>query len=199
MLFKSLKSFTGYALISFVVTITLVMIGAQFTPAQSPISGLANFQAATLAQHNKYRAMHRSPAMKNSASLAATAQAWAENLARTGNFQHSSRSQRNNAGENLYYFATTQSNIAPEQLAQQAVKSWYDEVANYDFNRPGFSMKTGHFTQVVWKASTQLGCGAARGTLQQNGRVFNAFYVACHYAPAGNFQGQFPANVLPRS
>lgn len=36
----------------------------------------------------------------------------------------------------------------------------YDEVVNYNFTMPGFSPSTGHFTQVVWKSSSQLGCAA---------------------------------------
>ena len=38
-----------------------------------------------------------------------------------------------------------------------AIKMWTDEVSEYDPANPQFS----HFTQVVWKATTQLGCYAA--------------------------------------
>lgn len=34
----------------------------------------------------------------------------------------------------------------------------YNEYSQYNYNYPGFSEATGHFTQVVWKATTQLGC-----------------------------------------
>jgi hypothetical protein len=36
---------------------------------------------------------------------------------------------------------------------------WYGEIAKYDFRRGGFSMDTGHFTQVVWRSTTTIGCG----------------------------------------
>lgn len=54
----------------------------------------------------------------------------------------------------------------------------------------------GHFTQVVWKGSTQVGCGAADCTGHSG--VLPA-YVVCRYAPAGNFDttAEFKANVLP--
>uniref|UniRef100_H2YZD8 SCP domain-containing protein n=1 Tax=Ciona savignyi TaxID=51511 RepID=H2YZD8_CIOSA len=47
---------------------------------------------------------------------------------------------------------------------------------------------TGHFTQVVWKNSTEIGIGVAtdgKGTL----------FAVANYAPAGNFRGQFEENV----
>ena len=51
-------------------------------------------------------------------------------------------------------------------------KAWYCEVNNYDFDDPhvvpGFTSEckhvNGHFTQVVWKDSCQLGCGRATCT-----------------------------------
>lgn len=51
-------------------------------------------------------------------------------------------------------------------------------------------MKTGHFTQVVWRDSSELGVGMARN---RNGEV----YVVCNYNPAGNFLGSFVDNVPP--
>ena len=41
----------------------------------------------------------------------------------------------------------------------EAVDAWGGEQADYDFNNPGFSEQTGHFTQLVWKATTTVGCG----------------------------------------
>ena len=73
--------------------------------------------------------------------------------------------------------------------ATQATKMWYDEVKDYDYNNPGFTMKTGHFTQVVWKNSKKLGVGVYRD--RANKRV----YVCALYSPPGNYQGQFPDNV----
>ncbi len=173
----------------------LMPIGSNFALAQTNID-LNVFRSNALSKHNSYRATHRSPSMTISSSANNTAQSWAQYLASSGSFQHSSASQRNNAGENLYVYYTTAPSISSDSLANTAVKSWYDEVKAYNYNSPGFSSATGHFTQVVWKSSTQLGCGAARGTKTMNGTKFNAFYVVCHYIPAGNVQGQFPANVL---
>jgi Cysteine-rich secretory protein family len=48
----------------------------------------------------------------------------------------------------------------------------------------------GHFTQVVWKSSKELGVGKAKS---RSGRI----YVVANYYPPGNYQGQFAQNVLP--
>jgi hypothetical protein len=47
-----------------------------------------------------------------------------------------------------------------------------------------------HFTQLLWVATTNVGCGVACS-------ADNTAYVVCEYSPPGNWQGEFPANVLP--
>lgn len=155
-----------------------------------------SLNTVALASHNSYRTRHKSPAMSLNNSVKATAQSWANTIATTGNFAHSSSTRRNGAGENLYAYYTTGTSIKADVLAKSAVDSWYNEVSKYNYSSPGFSMATGHFTQVVWKGSTALGCGAAQGTKTINNVKYNAFYVVCQYSPAGNIQGRFPQNVL---
>lgn len=38
--------------------------------------------------------------------------------------------------------------------------SRYDQRANYNFSSPGYQQAADSFTQVVWAATTQLGCAA---------------------------------------
>ena len=38
------------------------------------------------------------------------------------------------------------------------IDGWGLERVNYSWNNPGFSESTGHFTQIVWKTSMQVGC-----------------------------------------
>ncbi len=188
------KQFSNLALTG-LATIVLGAIGSGIALGQSSIN-LSTIRNTAQSKHNAYRATHHSAKLTLARSLNTTAQSWAEYLATNALFEHSSPDQRNNAGENLYVYYTTGSSISTTTLANQTVKAWYDEVKYYDYNNPGFSSQTGHFTQVVWKSTTQLGCGAAQGKATLNGTAYNAFYVVCHYAPAGNFTGQFPQNVL---
>ncbi len=152
----------------------------------------STLQKAALSKHNSYRSIHHSPNMTESSSLNKSAQSWAEHLASTGAFEHSDTK----AGENIYASYTTVSSVDAANLGNQAVKSWYDEVSAYDYANPSFSENTGHFTQVVWKNSTELGCGAAQGVKTIQGNEYKALYVVCQYSPAGNVSGQFPDNVM---
>jgi len=70
----------------------------------------------------------------------------------------------------------------------------YDEVCDpgYRFPDGGFSGGTGHFTQVVWKDSLELGIGQGKAT--QNGMP--CIYVVGRYKIAGNMMGEFREQVL---
>ena len=69
----------------------------------------------------------------------------------------------------------------------------YEEVCKpgYDFEDGKFTMTTGHFTQVVWSSSRQLGIGKATGS--HDG--VPCTYIVARYKPAGNFEGQFQTEV----
>ncbi|MCA9579714.1 MAG: CAP domain-containing protein [Polyangiales bacterium] len=152
-------------------------------PVAGPSGGGApSGPAATiLAAHNAYRARHCAPPMRWSAAIADVAQRYANELAQSGcAFRHS----RSRYGENLMRFAP-----AGSHDASYVVSAWYEEVSAYDYAHPGFSMNTGHFTQVVWSESTELGCGVA---VCDGGETW-----VCNYGPPGNVTGRFPANVRP--
>jgi len=136
--------------------------------------------AALVAAHNRVRAKHCAAPLTWSPKLAAVAQKWAAHLRDSGcTFGHSGGSY----GENLA--AGTSGMMDPEAV----VTMWYDELKGYSFKQPGFSMQTGHFTQVVWRGTTQVGCGK----VECKG---NDIWV-CEYDPPGNWEGQYREQVLP--
>ncbi|NVB83031.1 MAG: hypothetical protein HOV81_31930 [Kofleriaceae bacterium] len=136
-----------------------------------------------IAAHNAVRAKHCAPALTWSKKLAEVAQSWANQLKAKGCvFGHSPGAKY---GENLA--AGTIGALDPEST----VAMWYDEIKQYKFPAGGFSMNTGHFTQVVWKSTREVGCGH----VQCKG---NDIYV-CNYDPPGNWEGQYRAEVLPAS
>lgn len=75
-----------------------------------------------------------------------------QHLAATGRLEHR---QVHTYGENLY------TSRGMEVDGATVVKNWYDEIRNYDFSKATYKPGTGHFTQIVWRESRQLGVGIA--------------------------------------
>jgi uncharacterized protein YkwD len=151
-------------------------------PESLPLARAPARFSDTLAAHNKLRAKHCAPPLTWSAEVASVASGWARRLRdKDCAFKHNPRTPY---GENLSFFSPVGLLDGPG-----VVRDWYDEVSMYDFSRPGFDMRTGHFTQVVWKDTRRLGCGAA---LCGGGEVW-----VCSYSPPGNYRGDFEQNVLP--
>jgi hypothetical protein len=108
-----------------------------------------------------------------SAPVAASAQRWANRCA----FGHD---PGNDVGENIAWGTWL--------TASEAFGLWYDEIAEYNYRSPGFG-PAGHFTQVIWRDSRMLGCGRAQ--------CGDNVHWVCRYAPAGNVEGEYRANVSP--
>lgn len=78
-----------------------------------------------------------------------------------------------------------------------AIKPCVDDAVLNIFNSSGhFQWLTidciipGHFSQVVWRDSKELGVAVAKN---RNGHIF----VVANYSPPGNFIGSFAENVPP--
>uniref|UniRef100_A0A182LXR8 SCP domain-containing protein n=1 Tax=Anopheles culicifacies TaxID=139723 RepID=A0A182LXR8_9DIPT len=109
------------------------------------------FQKEVLERHNHLRAKHSAPPLQLDAGLCQFAQQWADNLVRRNVLEHRSN---NKYGENLY------ASFGKSQVSgTEAVDSWYNEIKCYTFGAPNPSnfSQVGHFTQVVWKKSRNLG------------------------------------------
>jgi uncharacterized protein YkwD len=142
--------------------------------------GGPQFQKDILARHNELRAKHDAAPLKWSPAVEKVAQDWANTIARADSMRHR---QPNKYGENIFWIS------GREATGVMVADSWYDEIKDYHFNRPGFSMDTGHFTQVVWKDTKEIGCAAAKSSA-------GGTYVVCNYNPPGNYSGRFPGNVI---
>jgi hypothetical protein len=139
---------------------------------------------------NAFRAMNGAAPLMLDATISATSQAWADHLASTGTFVHSS----NGFGENIAKVSSHY--LTAGSAVEAAVDMAYAESAGYDFLHPGYSSGTGHFTQLVWVGSKRLGIGAALSP------TADWWYVVLNFDPPGNYVGveSFRANVrLPVS
>ncbi|XP_044188103.1 Golgi-associated plant pathogenesis-related protein 1-like [Thunnus albacares] len=142
----------------------------------------ASFKQEFLETHNTYRARHGAQPLTYNSELNAAAQKWADHLLQTNSSEHSK------SGENIFNMSSSE----PLKLTgKEAVESWYNEIKDYNWGRPGFSGSTGHFTQVVWKESIELGVGLATDG--------NNVFVVGQYRPPGNMLECFEKNVLPQA
>lgn len=135
--------------------------------------------------HNMYRAMHQAPLLTWNKEMAAKAQDWAEKLAREQRLVHENEGSTD-YGENLAEVGSD------DKALLRAIDAWYNEVGQYNFKEAKFSTDTGHFSQLVWGASNEL--GMAKAKTKDNTNV----YVVARYKPAGNVVNLFESNVKPK-
>lgn len=132
-------------------------------------------QRDMLAAHNAVRARVGVPPLEWSNQLAARAQDWANTLLARKKFVQRPKSAY---GENLFEITGAAAS------GTQAVSAWAAESRDYDYRKNKCRKVCGHYTQIVWSATREIGCGVARG----GGREV----WVCDYAPPGNWIGQRP-------
>ncbi|KAG0426079.1 hypothetical protein HPB47_017340 [Ixodes persulcatus] len=140
-------------------------------------------------RHDYYRKMHGVPELKNDDDLRLLAQEWADHLAAQPEGTKLQHRPDNQYGENIYTAASSSSSFILD--AQTPVDSWYSEIKDYDYANPESSSDATHFTQVVWKSTTKVGCARSKAASRA------AYFVVCNYDPSGNLQGAYEENVLP--
>lgn len=164
----------------------VIVVEPTTPPIVEAVVATAAHQATLLTEHNVARAAVGVGPLTWSPTVAASAQSWADTLGRTRGckMQHS---QETGYGENLAWAWTSQ-NSAPLDPAD-AVRRWVDEQADYDYdtNSCVAGAVCGHYTQVVWADSTQVGCGVAVCTDDGFAQVW-----VCQYNPPGNWVGEQP-------
>lgn len=142
------------------------------TPPKKPDQPIV--ASGVLEFHNQVRARHGAGPLVWSGAVAASAQAWAN----TCTWGH--------PGGHPYG-----ENIAGGHVDQvAAAQAWYSEVdaVRNVAQFPDLYFKAGgHFTAMVWKGTTEMGCGTAACP--------GGPYHVCRYNPPGNMPGGFAANV----
>ena len=142
------------------------------------------FVRRILAAHNRERQDLGLEPLSWNPALAQSAQRWAEHLAETGRFEHAPENHVVPEGENLW--AGTKGYYTPEAM----VAAWIREKRYFrtgvfpDNSTTGRVEDIGHYTQVVWRATHEVGCAEAASA--------NEDILVCRYAEAGNYRGERP-------
>jgi pathogenesis-related protein 1 len=141
--------------------------------------------AAWLDEHEAVRAAAQpapSPALTPltwSGSAASVASGWAQQC----NFSHNGN--RGLYGENI---AASTEPLTPASV----VAMWSDEAKDYNYATNQCADVCGHYTQIVWRTTTSVGCAISHCT---SGSPFGGgswYFAVCDYSPPGNYIGQKP-------
>ena len=109
-------------------------------------------------------------------------QAWADQLALEGDLRHAPLPVNPEEGENLwmggkgYYGAEAMIDtfLAEKKVFRAGVFPAVSTTGNWQ--------DVGHYTQIVWRNTRQVGCALARGEEMD--------FLVCRYWPAGNWRKQ---------
>ncbi len=145
--------------------------------------GAALLRQAMMTGHTRARAALGVPPLAWDETLAADALRYAEDLARSGKFEHS-KEPRGNApeGENLW------TGTRDAYTYDEMIGHWVDERRFYraaptpDFSTSGRWEDVAHYTQIIWRGTTRVGCAMASSDSDD--------YLVCRYSPPGNVVGQ---------
>ncbi|KAL9543690.1 hypothetical protein MBANPS3_007994 [Mucor bainieri] len=164
------------SLFKFIALIALIAVQAVLAAPSASAPSASTVKSQALAAHNKYRTKHHVPKLKWSVKLAEHARTVTTSCVYGHNVMRGT-------GQNIAYGYPSMKAV---------VDAWYNEVSNYNY-ASGQALNgkvTGHFTQVVWKGTTEVGCAA---TYCSNLR---ATYYVCDYSPPGNYYGEYTKNVF---
>lgn len=134
--------------------------------------------------HNAERARIGVPPLRWNPALARQAGDWAKVLLARGRLEHASHTERRGSGENLWM------GTAGAWNAEAMVGMFLDERRHFrpaafpDVSLTGNWADVGHYTQVVWRDTREVGCAITAG----NGMDV----LVCRYFPAGNVLGKSP-------
>lgn len=161
---------------------------AVFVPLSAATSsGDARDVDRLLDSHNIERKAAGAPPLAWNERLARAAAAWAQHLARTGKFEHADQTD----GENLWQGGKSGSSLEAMVASWASEKRYYRSGRFPNVSTTGDADDVGHYTQMIWSRTTQVGCGLASNAENT--------VLVCRYSPPGNVSGQLPlVKIAPR-
>ncbi|KAG9838704.1 PR-1-like protein, partial [Aureobasidium melanogenum] len=177
---------------------TLTSNAKTITQASSTVaapSGKATtYQEIVLAHHNVHRANHSACNLEWDSQLAATAQ----QIAATCVYAHSMDVNGGGYGQNIA------AGVEANNVSAVITELFYNGEVGYYNNLYGQANpdmtnfeKWGHFSQLVWKGTTKVGCATqyCSGGLANVGQYVAPYFTVCNYGAPGNYAGEYADNV----
>lgn len=150
------------------------------------------YKKQVIHNHNVHRGNHSAPRIVWSDSLAATAQKIASGCV----FAHVMGEDGGGYGQNI-------AAGAPEAAISHVISDqFYNAEINNFGNQYGVADPTGfeswgHFSQLVWKNTGQVGCATqyCPGGVGNTGSNVPPYFTVCNYSPPGNVANQYAVNI----
>ncbi|XP_054167658.1 Golgi-associated plant pathogenesis-related protein 1-like [Oppia nitens] len=166
------------------IAATIVTVNC-LDPIRGPLDDKTDdtFQQDCLQSTNAYRSQHHAPGLTIDQSLVTYAKSRCQLISQYQDLQHGHAGLAGGTGENLAWAGSSAPGVGS---CKSAIDEWYNEVQYYDYNTyqsTDPSKQIGHFTQLVWKSTTRVGCARCYG----KGSQWYETYVVCDYQPPGNF------------
>ena len=145
-----------------------------------------------VAAHNRWRKTVGAPPLTYSTELADAAQEWADHLKHSNQCRMLHSKPDGKYGENLFWASAIEWSDGRHEVQKvhpkKVVDDWASERFDYDHksNSCAAGKVCGHYTQVVWKTTTTVGCAVA---VCEDSR--EQVWV-CRYQPPGNWVGKKP-------
>ena len=139
--------------------------------------------------HNFYRKKHSVGELSIDMDLEHLAQKTVYLCETSGKLMHSNTLYNGQTiGQNLYVSGESGLN------GFKVVSNWYRESIYYDYDKgqSKYGQEIGHFSQIVWKDTTKIGCAFTPGIWNN---ILPSYYICCNYFPAGNIPGQYTENI----
>jgi Cysteine-rich secretory protein family len=166
-----------YAVVALLMAVTPALAQDDAAP-QRP---LVPAEQAWLAEHNVERDALGLVPLRWNPALARDARGWAEDLAARRAFHHSPDLLRIGQGENLWRGSARR--YEPWQMIDLFLAERRDFRPGIfpDVSATGRWSDVGHYTQIIWPETQEVGCALAANTRDE--------VLVCRYWPAGNVLG----------
>jgi uncharacterized protein YkwD len=160
----------------------------------APAGKATTYQERVVDHHNVHRANHSAPALEWDSALASTA----AKIAATCVYAHSMDVDGGNYGQNIA------AGVEANNVSAVITELFYNGEVGYYTNLYGQANpdmtnfeKWGHFSQLVWKGTTKVGCATqyCSGGLANVGQYVSPHFTVCNYGAPGNYAGEYADNI----
>ncbi|KKK14627.1 hypothetical protein P175DRAFT_0529806 [Aspergillus ochraceoroseus IBT 24754] len=151
------------------------------------------YQSNVIYSHNVHRSNHSATSLTWSDDLEASAQVLAARCV----YEHDTSINGGGYGQNIGY------GVSADDVAVMISNLMYNDEMEYFASLYGEANpdmtdfeKWGHFSQIVWKGTTKVGCATV--TCNSLGNVDSSMalpFTVCNYGPPGNYDGEYADNV----